>query len=122
MLGSVPLPLCSMCILVGRTILAYVHAYLPVILKNHNYDNKASCECMLLWEWIRGEKTHSCYYTHYLLIKIFTHGTLFLKLLNGLGFGERRDVRRNRLPLESTFLVKSVESPVWAWRILMFFE
>lgn len=43
---------------------------------------------MLLWEWIRGEKTHSHYYTHYLLIKIVTHGALFLKLLMVLGLGK----------------------------------
>lgn len=49
--------------------------------------------------------------------------SIIFKVTYGLGFGERRDARRNRLPLKkSTFLVKSIESLIWAWRLLMFYE
>ena len=57
---------------------------------------------MLLWEWIRRKKAHYHYYTHYLSIRILTHGALF-KFAYGVQFGERREMKRNRLLLKALF-------------------
>lgn len=70
MLKSIPLPSSFSCMPCGRTSPACT--CLPsCYLESYNHDNEAFCECRLLWEWIRGEKTHS-HYAHYLPIIIPT--------------------------------------------------
>lgn len=50
----------------------------------------------------KGGKAQYHYYTHYLSVRILTHGAFF-KRAYGVQFGERRDMKRNRLLFKALF-------------------